>query len=347
MSVPGAALLTLAAIQVPSAWTPAPPLPSPVANNAVAVLTGPDAVTVFSFMGLGPSKSWDAVTDAAYAWTIGDSVWTAVPPVPGPGRLAATAQGLGGKVYLFGGYTVAEDGSEASLPDVDIYDPRVGTWAKGAPIPVPTDDAVSGVWRDSLIYLVSGWHDRANVPDVQVYDAAADRWFAASPIPGRPVFGHSGALAGNSLVYVDGVAVRRERPRFALDAASWRGEIHPGDPGTITWSRLPPHPGPPLYRAASGAVGAWIVFAGGTDNPYNYDGTGYDGVPSEPRREVFALDVRTGRYRELPPLPIPSMDHRGLIVAHDTLVLVGGMGPGRLVTRRVWTASARTLFELR
>ena len=77
-------------------------------------------------------------------------------------------------VFVFGGYTVARDGSEKSLPNVDILSVASSRWSSGAAIPVPTDDAVSGVWRDSLIYLVSGWHDHDNISDVQIYDTTRD-----------------------------------------------------------------------------------------------------------------------------------------------------------------------------
>lgn len=43
-----------------------------------------------------------------------------------------------------------------------------------------------------------------------------------------------------------------------------------------------PHPGAPLYRAAGGASAGLALFVGGSDNPYNYTGVGYDGVPAEP-----------------------------------------------------------------
>ena len=42
-------------------------------------------------------------------------------------------------MFVFGGYTVAEDGSERSLPHVDVYDPRSGRWSRGAPMPIPVE----------------------------------------------------------------------------------------------------------------------------------------------------------------------------------------------------------------
>ena len=315
-----------------SAWAEGPRLPQPIANNAVAVAVVDGDPTVFSFMGLDDTRAWSGVASHAFSWRVGSMAWRELQPVPGPGRLAATAQGHDGKVYLFGGYTVAEDGSEKSAPNVNIYHPALRTWGAGPPMPVPSDDAVSGLWRDSLIYVVSGWHDTDNVRDVQIYDPGRDEWQAATPIEGPPVFGHAGAISGNTIVYLDGVRTRPEVPHFVMEGSAWRGDIDPNDPTRIEWSRLPPHPGPPLYRAAAGSFGPWVLFAGGTDNPYNYDGLGYDGAPSEPRTLVLGFNVETGEWREFAPLATASMDHRALVVAADALIIVGGMVGGQRVS---------------
>lgn len=332
--------LCAVAIQaVPAVWTEAPPLPIPITNNAVAGVLTPEGHAVFSFLGLDSTKRWDGLTNRAFRWELEGRAWKEISPVPGGGRLAATAQAVRGKVYLFGGYTVAEDGNEHTSPNLDIFDPNSGSWRRGSPIPEPVDDAVSGTWRDSLIYLISGWHDRDNVRHVQIYDPATDRWRQATPIPGTPVFGHAGAISGDVIVFLDGV--RRNaggQLRYEPVRESWRGLIDESDPTHISWSRLPNHPGPPLYRAAAAAVDGWVLFAGGTDNPYNYDGRGYDGEPSRPLDGVFGWNVETGSWHNLARLTAPSMDHRGIVALQEQLVIVGGMVADQRVTGSVAVA---------
>ena len=333
--------------ELPSAdvWTEAPELPAPITNNAVAAVRTSRGTSVFSFLGLDSTKVWSGVTRAAYRWDVGSpDGWRVIDSVPGPGRLAATAQVVQGLVYVIGGYTVAADGTEASVPDVNVYDPETDTWRRGADIPLPTDDAVSGVWRDSLIVLVSGWHDTGNVPDVQWYDPAADRWLGASPIPGPPVFGHTGAVVGDAIVYVDGVRIREGDPRFVLDSAAWIGRVSPTDPSRVQWGPLPRHPDPAVYRAAGGSLGGLVLFVGGTDNPYNYDGIGYDGVPSQPLRQVLAYSPAGGAWRTLFAPPVATMDHRTLGIAGGQVFLVGGMEADQRVTARVWTADVAELL---
>ncbi len=328
-----------------SIWTEGAPLPVAVTNNATVGMETDSGPFLFSFAGLDTSRTWSGVHSRAFSLDLGREPreWQEIPPVPGPGRLAATAQAVGSRAFVFGGYTVDEDGDEVSTPNVEIWELESRGWHRGADIPVPTDDAVSGV-RGELIYLVSGWHDRGNIAEVQIYDTDADAWTAGTPVPGPPVFGHAGAVAGNSIVYIDGVRVDSDPRAFVLEGSSWRGDIDPADPTSITWRRLAPHPGPPLYRAAAAAWGDWVIFAGGTDNPYNFDGIGYDGVPAQPRTAVFAYNIRTDTWSELTPLPRASMDHRGLAVAGDTLYLVGGMGREQRVSSRVWMTELSTLL---
>ena len=323
----------------PGAWTPVAPLPLPVANNAVASLPLPGGTRLFSFLGLDSMKTRAGITRRAFSYDAGSNEWREIGAVPGPaGRLAAAAAGLKDRVYLFGGYTVDADGGEVSVPDLDIYDPSSDTYSKGRPFPLPVDDAVLGVWRDSLIYVVSGWSQRDNVADVQIYDPAADAWQAARPIPGPPVFGHAGAIVGDAIVYCDGVRVDPERrPRFVMAQACYRGDIDPASPSSIGWRELARHPGPARYRMAAGALpqAGLVVFAGGTDNPYNYDGIGYDGVASEASASAFAYDVQRDAWIELADLAVPTMDHRALVGAGDTLYLIGGMTDAQRVSNRV------------
>lgn len=318
-----------------TAWERGPDLPQPVANNAVVGLDVGDESHVYSFLGIDTTKQWDGVGSWAYRWVVGADAWEVLPPVPGPGRLAGTAEAFDGRVYVFGGYTVAEDGSESSRPEVDVFDPATDSWTSAAPMPVPVDDAVSGVWRDSLIVLVSGWHDTDNVADVQLYDPKTDTWSPATAIPGPPVFGHAGKVAEDHIVYLGGANTRGTRPRYLIEPSAWLGSLG-ADPREVTWTSLESHPGPPLYRAASAAVGPWVIFAGGTDNPYNYNGIGYDGRPAEALRDVFAYHGGSATWVDGPPLPEARMDHRALAVTRSSVALVGGMDEQQDVSATVW-----------
>jgi len=319
------------------------PLPSPVSNNAVAISRDGKNLQIFSFMGLGPKKTWGATTTSAYRLDFGTGKWSELRPVPGvAGRLAASAAAFHGQVFLFGGYVVDGRGGETTVSDVNIYVPAENRYYHGADLPTPIDDSVLGVYRDRYIYLISGWSGPKNdaVRNVQIYDTEKDRWMEATPIPGTPVFGHAGAIFGDTIVYVDGAYKNPSgaNPKYVASSECWMGKITKHDPAKIEWTKLPAHPGSARYRIAAGVSEkeARIYFSGGTDNLYNYNGIGYDGQPSEPSPVTFAFNVRGGKWETISEnTPEPTMDHRGLLVTHRGLILVGGMEKGQQVTPKV------------
>jgi N-acetylneuraminic acid mutarotase len=321
------------------------PLPAPVCNNAVAFLKTRGQSLIFSFMGIGPKKTWDAITNAAYAMDVETGKWSQMRPVPGTaGRIGASAIGGRDHVFLFGGYVVDAQGGETTVPDLNVYQPLTDRWFRGADIPVPIDDSVAaGLYKDRYIYLVSGWSKNDTVNNVQIYDAQKNKWAQGTPIPGRTVFGHAGALVGDTIIYVDGAYKNPSgTPKFIASDECWMGKIDHHDPTKIQWTKLPNHPGTARYRMAAGASDKddRIYFAGGTDNPYNFIGIGYDGKPSEPSPTAFALNLKTSKWEVIDERILsPTMDHRGLIVMSQGLVVIGGMDAGQKVTAKVTVLS--------
>ncbi len=316
------------------------PLPVPISNNAVASVKSRGSLLLYSLMGMGLKKTWDAVSNAAYALDPETGKWTEIRPVPGTaGRLAAAAVGAREHIFLFGGYVIDPQGSETTLSDVNVYEPLSDRWFRAEDMPIPVDDAVAGVYRDRYIYLISGWSKTDTVRAVQLYDAQKNKWSQATPIPGMPVFGHAGGLVGNTIVYVDGAHKNPtgDQPKFVASEECWMGKIDHHDPGKIQWTKLPNHPGTARYRIAAGGSekDQMIYFSGGTDNPYNYNGVGYNGKPAEPSPVTFAFNLRGDKWETVNAnTPDPTMDHRGLVVMPGGLVIIGGMGKGQQVTAR-------------
>jgi hypothetical protein len=360
-------LLLVASLQ--AADEPKPdPLPAPVSNNAVAISHDEGGPRIFSFMGIGPKKTWDAITTSAYELDPATGKWRERRAVPGvAGRLAASAVALHDQVFIFGGYVVDAQGGENTVSDLNVFIPIENRYYRGQDIPVPVADAVVGLYRDRYIFLIGGWSSAAPgsphgpgtgstkgdaVSNVQVYDTVKDTWMQATPIPGTPVFGHAGAIIGNTIVYVDGAYKNRGGigPRYLASNECWMGEIpnsRKADITKIKWTRLLAHPGNARYRIAAGAGpvekrAGRIYFSGGTDTPYNYDGVGYDGHPAEPSPLTFAFNDYTGEWETIDQdTPEPTMDHRGLLVTRHDLVIVGGMEKGQQVTAKVTVVQPR------
>jgi hypothetical protein len=317
------------------------PLPDPISNNAVAMLKVHGELLLFSFMGIGPKKTPDAITNTSFSLDAKDGKWSAIHAVSGAaGRIGAMSAGVRDHLFLFGGYVVDAQGGAVTVHDAGLYEPLNDRWFRIADLPLPVGDAVVGVYHDRYVYLVSGRSNADVLSNVQVYDAEKNRWSQATPIPGPPVFGHAGALVDGTIVYVDGARKNPSgnTPRYVASDECWMGKIDHHDPTKIQWTKLANHPGTARYRIAGGGSekDEKIYFAGGTDNPYDYSGIGYDGKPSEPSPVTFDFNLRTGKWETIDDnTPDPTMDHRGLLVTHEGLVLIGGMEKGQKVTARV------------
>jgi hypothetical protein len=316
-------------------------LPMPVSNNAVTSVTKQGRQYVVSFAGLGAGRASNDTLAVTLVLDSENRHWHESTMLPGgQGLLAATAASAGGIAYVFGGYTVAKDGSEVSTPWVHAFDPETEKFSPRTAMPVPVDDAVSVTYQDRFIYLISGWHDSGNVNLTQRYDTQTDTWVQATPIPGTALFGHSGGIVGNRLVYCDGVAVTvvNDRPReFVASDECFLGIIDEKDSRQIDWRRLDAHPGLPRYRMASAGIESLnaVLFIGGSDNPYNYNGIGYDAEPSEPVANALLFDLDSLSWQMLPLPNSPTMDHRGLVPFGGRWLTVGGMLVNQKVTDQV------------
>lgn len=321
-----------------------PPLPEPRANNPLARLQTDAGALWFTGLGIGSGKTWRDIEADGWILRGDDAQWRPVPGVPPfgglAGRLGSHAVTVAGAIHVIGGYTVAADGSERSTPGIwRLEIEPEARWVRVTTMPVPVDDAVALVHQKRYVYLVSGWSDTGNVNLVQVWDAQDNVWTQAEPWPGAPVFGHAGGLVDDRLVICGGATI--EYPpdgprRFVESGQCWMGTIRADDRRRLDWKPLPAMPGGPRYRAGAAGVeahgAARIVFAGGADRPYNYDGQGYDGVPAAAFDSVVSYDLDAGIWQCHQPMPEPRMDLRGMAGHGGGLVLVGGMDAQRRVT---------------
>lgn len=315
------------------------PLPAAVSNNAVASAKTGKHEGWYSFMGIGPKKTWDAITNAAFVFDVDTGKWSELRPVPGPaGRIGASAVEVRGQILLLGGYTVDRQGEEITVSDVSVYEPTGHKWYRGTDLPVAVHDAVVGVYRDRYLYVIGGSSKQGAVPNVQVYDVEKNKWQQGTPMPGTPVFGHAGGVVDDAIVYVDGVHKGAVGNSYEALDDCWIGKIDHKDASKIQWARLPEHPGGARYRIGAGVSEKdhKIFFSGGSDVAYDYTGVGYDGRAAEPSGVTFAYDLRKGQWETVnDDTPDPTMDLRGLLVTHDGLVLLGGMEKGQQITADV------------
>lgn len=321
-------------------------LPMAITNNAVAFVAIDGDNQFYTFNGLTAGKTHQDITQAAFVWRKGQWQSLSVPTNQAP-VLASTAVTVGDSVYLFGGYTVAEDHSEKSMPHVWEINARTHAWQAMPPMPTPVDDAVALVFEDRYIYIISGWHDVDNVKWVQVFDTQSKQWQLATDFPLPPVFGHAGGIIDNHMLICDGVKVEHQATgkTFLPSPACVIGSINKDDITDIKWQAVEHHSGTAYYRmAAASDQKSMFIMAGGSDNPYNYNGIGYNTKPSKPSQKIHLYDLENKRWQESQQLTSAVMDLRTLLVTPKHYVIMGGMSQNQQVSKHIITVKRASLF---
>jgi len=256
------------------------------------------------------------------------------------GKIAASASTVKNRIYIIGGYHVSPDFNEISSNKVHIFNPETASFEPdGTNIPVPIDDQVQTVWRDSLIYVITGWSNVNNVVDVQIYDPANDTWSVGTPVPNETnfkVFGANGTIIGDTIYYLGGA---RFSNNFPATRHFRKGVINPDDPTQITWSGET-NLDAVAYRPASFTFEEEAYWIGGSDITYNFDGLAYaGGAPVDPVNKVIKYNPAwplTQVQTTLTQVP-PIMDIRGIAQYSDTeFAIAGGMVAGPEVTDQSW-----------
>lgn len=320
-------------------WTPLAPLPLPTANHALCAGQVSGVWNVYAFGGITTGLTTANIHSSAFRYDVDADAWTALPDIPDTlGKIASAASVVGDVAYVIGGYHVLNGAPfEISSNRVHRLDLFTDTWLPdGSPVPVPIDDQVQAVWRDSLIYVIGGWSNTTNVPNVQVFDPALDQWSVGTPLPNNnqyKAFGASGAIIGDTIYYFGGASTGSNFP--AQDRMRI-GVIDPLQPTTITW--LPALTGGlgPRYRSACAAVEGAPTWIGGSAVSYNYNAVAYNGsgvVEPATLIQRWNGSAMVDAGTTLPHI----MDLRGIgEIGGDSFVIAGGIGNAQAVLDSTW-----------
>lgn len=319
-------------------------MPEPVANNAVTQAYVNGDPYVYSFSGIDTTRIFSGIHLKAFRYDVINDQWDTLPPLPDEmGKIAAGASTVKNKIYIIGGYNVFSNGNEKSSVKTHVFDPETNQYLPdGAPIPVPIDDQVQAVWRDSLIYVVTGWSNTTNVSDVQIYNPSTDTWTVGTPLPNSPsnrVFGGSGTIIGDTIYYVGGARVGGN---FPLTNTVRKGIIQPNQPDSITWTFTTIGNSAIGYRMGSFAFEDQPYWLGGSAVSYNYNGIAYNGSGAvSPLKRIMRLSLGPDTLEILPDTLFPTMDLRGVAqVGDNQFMIVGGMRKGPVVTDKTLLITA-------
>lgn len=320
-------------------WTELANMPDSISNNAVTAASANGQAYVYSFGGIGPGLTYADISQNAYRYNVVLDTWDTLPPLPDTlGKIASAASTVKGMVYVLGGYHVFANNNEVSSDRVHIFNPATNSYeADGSPIPVPIDDHVQAVWRDSLIYVVTGWTTSGHVPNVQIYNPTSNTWLSGTPVPDNTdykAFGASGTIIGDTIYYLGGA---RPGLNYPIINELRKGIIDPNDPTNIAWSRQIEF-GAAGYRMAATSVNGAALWVGGTDDTYNYDANAYNGNGLLPplnrlmiyRPETDSLSILDGVFT-------PVMDLRGIgKIDNGRFIVCGGMKSGATVSNKTY-----------
>lgn len=327
-------------------WTEVSSLPTPRSHFEAATFTFKDQIWIVGGWNLSAERR--AVGDISVYDPRTDR-WTTVLRLPHD-RVAVTAAAIGDS--LFFGHGGPDRGSPA--------DPRfwlhrlVPGWLPGESLPVAVGEAVGGVIGERL-FLAGDRHVTL------AYDFRTARWAALESFAARPAVegGHGGEVLDDRLILVGGATgagrlvqifqpARNEwsfgpdlpfETRFpataviegrlyvagGLGSDTAIGSAARYDPGTGTWTELPPMPLPRAH-AGSGTDGRRFYIFGGRPPTNSTAETG--------SREVQIYDPATGTWSMSgngpdAPAPLPEPRTRlGKAVAIDgKLWMFGGLRP--------------------
>jgi len=322
-------------------------LPEPVSNNAVTGFTKNNQNFIYSFGGIDSTKSYDGIHGKVFKAEKGAATWLSLGNWPDSlGKIGVGASTVKNKIYIIGGYSVDSVGNEVSSNRVHIFDPLTDTFlADGAPIPIAIDDHVQAVFKDSLIYVITGWSNTGNVADVQIYNPALNVWSVATSVPNNNnymAFGATGTIVGNTIYYSGGASTGLN---FPIANVLRKGIIDSLDPTAITWSHnFDTKAG--VYRGLMINRTSDAILNLGAKETYNYDGLSYSanlGVSPVDSASYFVLRTFSDMLQSDYCSNIPKlMDLRGYAsFGNFSIAIAGGMEENQKVSKKAYR---RTFF---
>jgi hypothetical protein len=315
-------------------------IPMKISNNAVTEGTSNGNQYVYSFGGIDSTKNYTGINLKSFRYHVSTNSWDTIPDLPDSrGKIASGASTIDSIVYIIGGYHVYFGGNEVSSNKVHRFNINTNTYLTDAtPIPVPIDDHVQAVWKDSLIYAITGWSNSGNVPNVQIYNPTTNSWTIGTSTPNNnnyKSFGASGTIVGNTIYYFGGASMGGNFPCQNIVRI---GEINPSNPTQITWRMQIPNASLRTYRAACITSSVGIHWLGGSETTYNYNGIAYNGTGgvSASNKNIFYNTTDSSlNLKQLSGDSIP-MDLRGIANFGNTKYIAGGMLQNQKVSNKTY-----------
>src|SRR5919106_45176 len=172
-------------------WETLAPMPTPRTEVAAAAVSG-RIVVVGGFASAGTVGTTEVYDVAADAWSAGPDLPVAVNH--------AMATSFENEAYVFGGtlgdgaisdaafddrvYAVGgRAGSLAGFGDVEVLDPRTGSWSPLPDLPTPRGGMAAAATSNGFVVAAGGEEEGGTFHEVEAFDVEAERWVALPPMP--------------------------------------------------------------------------------------------------------------------------------------------------------------------
>lgn len=223
-------------------------------------------------------------------------------------------------------------------------------WRDGSRLPTAVPNAVAAE-MDGKLYVMSGKVGQGLRRFFEQYDLTGDGWRPLTPMPANN--SQFSVAAGTGRVFVTGgrdnatARLTAELWMYAPDTAVWlelgslpspradhfsyfdgqrlfvfggigqdTARVQSFNPVTGKWSNWKSPMPVPVSAAAATRQGDEIIFAGGIDSR------------GRPVKNVQAFNLKSGQWRQLPPLPI-AVSGGALAVLKGSLHFAGGFSPAK------------------
>ena len=228
------------------------------------------------------------------------------------GRSEAMVAAVGGKMYLFGGYT---DGTATASGRVDTYDPATDSWSQvNTTMPLPATHAGCAVIGTD-VYLAGGYHGGSGGQQtfasnqVWQYSTTTNTWTRMTDLPDSRGGGALVALDGQLHFLGGSDLTRTDR------GDHWVLNLVAAGPGIPQWTALASLP--TLRNHLGGvALNGKIYVVGGQQN---------QDAAETPQAALEVYDPATNKWATLQPLPLGrSHIAAATVVWNGRIVTFGG-----------------------
>ena len=332
-------------------WTELAPLPMATANNAVCGVNLVENKYVYSFGGIGDSLSVNSIHQHVFKYNVSEDSWVETASIPDTlGKIGSSASFVDNKVYLIGGKYILADSTDSISNKLHVYNPFIDTFEVNATsIPIPVYDHVQSVWKDSLIFVISGANSTGTIPNVQIYNPSFDSWSSGTPIPNTSQYkciGASGYILKNTIYYYGGAILN---PDTLATNYLRKGVINPDDPTQITWTTIYSNSGDPLFRGACSGHNSTFFWIGGSKEVYNYNAVDFNSPNLvKPNYRIVEYDNKEGYYNNIYNTPYGVMDLKGIAkLGGGNWIITGGIDSLQQASNRTFLLHNPELSDIK